>query len=61
MDTLKARWGVMLANTDLMDIPHRIVVGDRGLEKDCIEYKGRRDENSQDIEVDALMDFLTAL
>ena len=51
----------MLANTDLMDIPHRIVVGDRGLEKDCIEYKGRRDENSQDIEVDALMDFLTAL
>ena len=61
MDTPKARLGVMLADTELMGIPHRLVVGDRGLEKDSIEYKGRRDESSQDIEVDALMDFLTAL
>jgi len=61
MDTHKARLGVMLADTELMGIPHRLVVGDRGLEKGSIEYKGRRDETSQDIEIDALMDFLDAL
>jgi prolyl-tRNA synthetase len=51
----------MLADTELMGIPHRLVVGDRGLEKGSIEYKGRRDEGSQDVEVDTLMDFLTSL
>ncbi len=61
MDTPKARLGVMLADTELMGIPRRLVVGDRGLEKGSIEYKGRRDESSQDIDVDALMDFLTTL
>ena len=61
MDTPKARLGVMLADTDLMGIPHRVVVGDRGLENGSIEYKGRRDEGNQDIEADALMDFLIAL
>ncbi len=44
-----------------MGRPRRLVVGDRGLEKGSIEYKGRRDESSQDIDVDALMDFLTTL
>ncbi len=58
MDTPKARLGVMLADTELMGIPHRVVVGDRGLEKGTLEYKGRRDENSQDIETDSLMEFL---
>jgi prolyl-tRNA synthetase len=61
MDTPKARLGVMLADTELMGVPHRVVVGDRGLENGNIEYKGRRDENSQDIKADALMDFLIAL
>ena len=32
MDENKARLGVMLADTELMGIPHRVVVGDRGLE-----------------------------
>jgi prolyl-tRNA synthetase len=58
MDEAKARLGVMLADTELMGIPHRIVVGDRGLENGTVEYKGRRDENSQDIALLHLMDFL---
>ena len=58
MDEAKARLGVMLANTELMGIPHRIVVGDKGLDKGTIEYKGRRDEQNQDIAVDQLLDFL---
>jgi prolyl-tRNA synthetase len=58
MDETKARLGVMLADTELMGIPHRIVVGDRGLGKGTIEYKGRRDKENQDIQLDDLMSFL---
>ncbi len=58
MDEAKARLGVMLADTELMGIPHRIVVGDRGLAKGLVEYKGRKDESSQDVALDTLFDFL---
>ncbi|UZJ45741.1 proline--tRNA ligase [Marinimicrobium sp. C6131] len=58
MDEDKARLGVMLANTDLMGIPHRLVVGDRGLEKGTLEYKGRRDEQAQDVPLEQVLDFI---
>jgi prolyl-tRNA synthetase len=58
MDEAKARLGVMLADTELMGIPHRIVVGDRGLEKGKVEYKGRQDKDNQDIDIDGLLEFL---
>jgi len=58
MDEVKARLGVMLADTELMGIPHRLVVGDRGLEKGSVEYKGRRDSESQDLSTDNIMPFL---
>ena len=58
MDEDKARLGVMLANTELMGIPHRIVVGDRGLENGTIEYKGRKDQESQDIAIETFNEFI---
>jgi prolyl-tRNA synthetase len=58
MDEPKARLGVMLADTDLTGIPHRLVVGDRGLEQGTVEYKDRRDPQSQHIEVEKLMSFV---
>ncbi|GGY66708.1 proline--tRNA ligase [Cellvibrio zantedeschiae] len=58
MDDEKARLGVQLANTDLMGIPHRIVIGDRGLEAGNIEYKGRRDAEKQEIAVADIVSFL---
>ncbi len=58
MDEAKARLGVMLADTELMGIPHRIVVGDRGLEKGMVEYKGRKDADSQDIATDNIIEFI---
>ena len=58
MDEAKARLGVMLADTELMGIPHRLVVGDRGLEKGTVEYKGRRDSDNQDIALDQLSAFI---
>ena len=58
MDEDKARLGTMLADTDLMGIPHRIVVGDRGLEAGSIEYKGRRDNEKQEIAIADVVSFL---
>ncbi len=60
MDDEKARLGVQLANTDLMGIPHRIVIGDRGLEAGNIEYKGRRDAEKQEVPVADIVEFLKA-
>jgi len=58
MDDEKARLGVTLANTDLVGIPHRIVVGDRGLEAGTLEYKGRRDAEKQDVAVDDIISLI---
>jgi len=60
MDEDKARLGTMLADTDLMGIPHRIVIGDRGLEAGTIEYKGRRDAEKQEIATADVLSFLQA-
>lgn len=58
MDDEKARLGGMLADTDLMGIPHRIVIGDRGLDAGTIEYKGRRDADKQEIAINEIVNFL---
>lgn len=58
MDEPKARLGAMLADTELMGIPHRIVVGDRGLESGKIEYKGRRDAENSEFSADQIVDIL---
>jgi len=60
MDEEKARLGVMLADTDLMGIPHRLVIGDRGLDAGTIEYKGRRDTDKQELGVADVLSFLKA-
>lgn len=60
MDEPKARLGVMLADIELIGIPHRLVVGDRGLEAGTVEYKGRRDADSINIPLQELDSFLAA-
>ena len=40
------RPGVMFADIELIGIPHRIVVGERGLKEGNVEYQGRRDEKA---------------
>ena len=52
------RPGVMFANMELIGIPHRLVVAERGLEKGVIEYKGRRDASSTDIKIDEVLKFI---
>jgi prolyl-tRNA synthetase len=43
VDDRGERPGVMFADWELIGVPHRIVVGDRGLKEGKIEYQGRRD------------------
>jgi len=60
MDDRNERPGVKFADMELIGIPHRIVVGDRALADNNIEYKGRRDEESQLVPRADIVDFLTA-
>ena len=55
LDDRKERPGVMFADSDLMGIPHRLVIGERGLEKGVIEYKNRRSADSEDLAIDDLI------
>lgn len=51
LDDRNERPGVMFADFELIGIPHRIVIGDRGLNQEVpmVEYKGRCNEDSQQI------------
>ena len=43
LDDRDERPGVMFTDMELIGLPHRIVVGERGLKEGLIEYQGRRD------------------
>ncbi len=48
-DDRDARPGVKFADADLYGIPHRIVVGERGLDAGTLEYRHRRASESEEI------------
>ena len=47
-DDRDARPGVKFADAELLGIPHRIVIGDRGLKAGTLEYRHRRASESED-------------
>ena len=49
LDDRDERPGVIFADMDLIGIPHRLVIGDKGLAKGVAEYKGRRDAAVREI------------
>jgi len=49
LDDRDERPGVMFADLELIGIPHRIVVGERGLKSGELEYQGRRDAKATTI------------
>ncbi|MFV1983734.1 MAG: proline--tRNA ligase [Thiohalomonadales bacterium] len=55
------RPGVMFADMELIGIPHRIIIGDRGLKDKNVEYKSRTDSNSLDIALDKIVDFVLSV
>jgi prolyl-tRNA synthetase len=59
LDDRDERPGVMFAESELMGIPHRIVVGDRGLKEGKLEYQGRRESAATAIPVAGAIEFVT--
>jgi len=59
-DDRDARPGVKFADDELLGIPHRIVVGDKGLERGVVEYKSRVDGTGADVPLDGVVLFLEA-
>jgi prolyl-tRNA synthetase len=57
-DDRKERAGIMFADMELIGIPHRIVLGERGLEKGMVEYKGRRDVENTDVALEDIVQFI---
>jgi prolyl-tRNA synthetase len=49
LDDRDARPGVKFADSELMGIPHRLVIGERGLNAGNLEYRHRRDTESTEI------------
>ncbi|OFS08407.1 proline--tRNA ligase [Hafnia sp. HMSC23F03] len=60
MDDRKERPGVMFADMELIGVPHTVVIGDRNLDSDEIEYKNRRNGEKQMIKTGEIEDFLLA-
>lgn len=54
----KARLGAMLADIDLIGIPHRIVIGERGLADGNVEYKARAAESAQEVAVNDIVSLI---
>jgi prolyl-tRNA synthetase len=59
-DDRDARPGVKFADAELIGIPHRITVGDRGLEAGKLEYRNRRETESQEFPVEDALAFIRA-
>ena len=57
-DDREMRPGVMFADHELIGIPHRVVVSERGLSSGHVEYKGRQDPEPLNIPIQELMQLL---
>jgi prolyl-tRNA synthetase len=58
LDDRDERPGVMFADMELIGIPHRLVIGERGLKQGTIEYQGRRDTSPQAVALPEAGDFV---
>ncbi|MEY4922890.1 MAG: proline--tRNA ligase [Pseudomonadota bacterium] len=57
-DDRKERPGVMFADMELIGVPHNIVIGDRNLDSEEVEYKNRRVGEKQMIKTSEIIEFL---
>ena len=60
LDDRNERPGVMFADMELIGIPHRIVIGERGLKNGFVEYKSRTRDEAQDIALSDITSHLVA-
>lgn len=57
-DDRDLRPGVMFTDMELIGIPHRIVIGERGLSEGKLEYKGRRDAEPTLVDQGGIIDMI---
>ena len=60
-DDREARPGVKFADMELIGVPHRLVISDRGLDADTIEYRGRTEATSRHLPREGVVEFLRDL
>jgi prolyl-tRNA synthetase len=60
LDDRGERPGVMFADWELIGVPHRVVVGERGLKEGQLEYQGRRDASATPVPVAEMAAFVQA-
>ena len=60
-DDRQVRPGVMFADSELIGIPWRIVIGDRGLDAGTVEFRHRRDSASTDVALEEIVAHVRAL
>jgi prolyl-tRNA synthetase len=61
LDDRGERPGVMFAEADLMGIPHRFVIGERGLNEGNVEYKARTQADAQAVALTSVVEFVQRL
>ena len=60
-DDRKERPGVMFNDMELVGVPHTIVIGERNLDEQKVEYKNRRSGEKQLIDIPQLAEFIATL
>ncbi|KQW00124.1 proline--tRNA ligase [Rhizobacter sp. Root1221] len=60
LDNRGERPGAMFADWELVGVPHRVVLGDRGLKDGQVEYQGRRDAAAQPVPLADIVAFVKA-
>jgi prolyl-tRNA synthetase len=55
VDDRSERAGVMFADLDLIGIPHRLVLSDRGLDRGILEHKRRHEAEARDVPIDQVV------
>jgi prolyl-tRNA synthetase len=60
LDDRGERPGVMFADWELIGVPHRVVIGERGLKEGQLEYQGRRDEAATPVPHEGMLAFVKA-
>ncbi|HQS31499.1 proline--tRNA ligase [Polaromonas sp.] len=58
LDDRNERPGAMFADWELIGVPHRVTLGDRGLKEGQLEYQHRRDAASTKVDADGALNFL---
>jgi prolyl-tRNA synthetase len=58
LDDRDERPGIMFADMELIGIPHRLVVGERGLKDGNVEYQGRTETKAQAVPLADAVKFL---